>query len=271
MAPFNFKRCMRLTGDLLIENKKSFLLLWAIPILALLTVIVLMAVVSGGYDTEHYYYSVGEDIMWGENTFMMVATFVMMCCIVASRGLSNTSTKEMAISSLMLPVSEKERYIARFLLYVPMYTLAFAIGIVLVECMRFCILSAIYPHAQDLHLIDPTRFFDIHVFWCIVFYFIGVQSFFFLSGAIWPKIGMVFAFVFFVVIVVINVILMAIVFSNGGSHYDYFPETQMRDWSYIDIKRFNVALSAVFCVICCGINYVLAYFRCKEREIINRW
>lgn len=263
---------MRLTGDLLIENKKTFLMLWGIPLLALLTLIVVMGVVSGVYLHDYSYCSAGEDVMWGENTFIMVALFVLMCSIAASRGLSNTSNKEMAISSLMLPVSEKERYVARFLLYVPMYTLAFAAGLVLVECMRFGILSVIYPHSESLHIMDVTMFFDIHVFWCVVFYFIGIQSFFFLSGAIWPKIGMVFSFVFFVAIFLINIVLASIVFTSGiGAHYDYFPETQMRDWSTEDFAHFNVALSAVFCVISCGINYILAYFRCKEREIINRW
>lgn len=271
MVPFNFKRCMRLAGDLLVENKKSFLLLWAIPVLALTTVIVLMGVTSGSYSREHYYYSSNTDPMLGPNGFLMVATFVMMCCIAASRGLSNTSTKQMSIQSLMLPVSEKERYIARFLLYVPMYTVAFAVGIVLVECIRYGLISVFYPHSPYLHFMFTKWFLSEPVFWCIVFYFIGVQSFFFLSGAIWPKIGMVFAFVFFVSIVVLNVILMAIVLNTGGEYYDYFPDTYTHDWSYTNIMRFNVALSVVFCLISCGINYVLAYFRCKEREIINRW
>lgn len=272
MVPFNFKRCMRLTGDLLIENKKSFLMLLCIPLLVLLTLIVLMGVTSGTYTCDHPYWSAGEDVMWFENTFMMLATFVVMCCIVASRGLSNTSNKEMAIASLMLPVSEKERYWSRFIMYVPLYTIAFAVGLVLVECMRYGILKAIYPNAMHLNLLDPASFFDIHAFWCFVFSLIGVQSFFFLSGAIWPKIGMVFSFVFFVVLFVFNIVLASIVFTSGmGSHYDYFPEPYTDDWSNEQFERFFVGLSMVFCFISCSINYTLAYFRCKEREIINRW
>lgn len=266
---------MRLTGDLLIENKKTFLMLWGIPLLALLTLIVVMGVSSGAYLYDYDSY----DSMSFPNLFLMMATFVLMCCITASRGLSNTSNKEMAIQSLMLPVSEKERYIARLILYVPVYTIAFAVGVVLVEFMRFGILSVIYPHSENLHMLNLSYFFSDEgtintscVEWCLLFYFIGIQSFFFLSGAIWPKIGMVFSFVFFVAIFLINIVLASIVFTSGiGAHYDYFPETQMRDWSTEDFTHFNVALSAVFCAISCGINYILAYFRCKEREIINRW
>lgn len=222
---------MRLTGDLLIENKKSFLLLWGIPILVLVTIIVLMGAVSGVYGRVFFIAESGsQDTMWEENTFMMVATGVMMCCIVASRGLSNTSTKEMAISSLMLPVSEKERYFARFLIYVPMYTIAFLVGLVLVELLRFGILSAIYPHSQYLVLMNPVQLFDAEAFWCILLCFIGVQSFFFLSGAIWPKIGMVFAFIFFVVVIVLNIVLMIVVFTNGDGSYEYLPEMRLHDW-----------------------------------------
>ncbi|MDE7375510.1 MAG: hypothetical protein K2N16_01530, partial [Muribaculaceae bacterium] len=258
---------MRLTGDLLIENKKTFLMLWAIPLLALLTLIVVMGVVSGEYIND---YGNSFDVMTFPNLFLMMATFVLMCCIVASRGLSNTSNKEMAIQSLMLPVSEKERYIARLILYVPVYTIAFAIGVVLVELMRFGILSVIYPHSENLRILDLSYIFDdggtiniSFVKWCLVFYFIGVQSFFFLSGAIWPKIGMVFSFVFFVALFLFNIVLASIVFTSGiGTHYDYYPEVHMRDWTYTGVAWFNVALSAIFCVISCGINYVLAYFRC---------
>lgn len=270
MVPFNFKRCMRLTGDLLIENKKSFLLLWAIPLLALELFIVLMGVTSGEYVNDNNYYSSATDAMWGFNLFMMVATGVMMCCIAASRGLSNTSNKQLAISSLTLPVSEKERYWARFIIYVPMYTLAFALGLALVECMRYGILSAIYPHTEDLRFMLTSTYFNPHLTWCIALYFLGVQSYFYLSGAIWPKIGMVFAFVFFIAMLVVNIILATIVFSQSyGS--EYFPERATKSWDENDFANFMVGLSALFCLISCGINYTLAYFRCKEREIINRW
>lgn len=271
MVPFNFNRCMRLVGDLMFENKKSLLMLWGIPILALTLLIVEMGVVFGGYTHKPYEYGPSEDWNYGFNMFIMVATFISMGCIVASRGLSNTRDKQRAISSLMLPVSEKERYIARFIVYVPMYTLALVVGMVLVELMRFGILSAIYPHAAYLKLVNPAESFDKEAFWCITFIFIGVQSFFFLSGAIWPKIGMVFAFVFFVVIFLLNIILMSIVFSSGSIGYEYMPAKMFKDWDNDDMERFFVILSNIFCAISCGINYILAYFRCKEREIINRW
>ena len=168
----------------------------------------------------------------------------------------------------MLPATTFEKYFSRWLIYTLGFLLAYAVAFVLADLTRVFIYSLAYPDFTQVIQTFPYGWLsDEKMFstgrltlFSFSFYF-AVQSVYVLGGALWPKNAFIKTSAALIVVISIFVaVLVSLVKSLTFGSYgpDMEEETVMTLFT---------CLLFVFAVFC----WVLAYYRLKEAEIINRW
>lgn len=199
--------------------------------------------------------------------FIIGAFFV--SAFSASFMFENMTTKTKRLSTLMLPASNAEKFIARFTIFVLGFFVLYFVSCAIAEFSRFIVLQSIYPHSPKLHLITPATIIadlDIdftHEDWRWAFtIFIGAflfnQSLFGLGSSVWPKNSFIKTFGAIWAIslsyqLLTSIFIQLFDFSNAN------PNDDLLLW-----------LLTGFLYIGTIFNWVLAYYRFKESEIIQR-
>lgn len=204
-----------------------------------------------------------------ETGFFIIGLFVLGCLSASYIG-APLGQKTTAISSLMLPASQMEKYLMRWAIFVPGFFICYMLGIcvidithLLVELVHGMPLSHIrLAIAEDPFANDGPLFYSA---------FFALQSVFALGGAVWPKHGVrstvAALFVLGLLFSIFQGILISFIiysFANRpfeivDSSFHLIPEG-LREW----------VLAAILWAMTI-FNYVLTYFRIKEAEIINRF
>ncbi|MCM1094554.1 MAG: hypothetical protein NC421_11430 [Lachnospiraceae bacterium] len=196
----------------------------------------------------------------------LLAVFIISGMIAGSSMFSSMRRSAGRLSSLMVPASQFEKFIERWIVAVPGYIIVFAIAAFVADLIRigFCewilersttaitlndIFDGIYPLPKKIAT--------------ALLLFMFAQSFFVLGSIVWQKLAVVKTFW---VLVAIGAFYAAVA---GWIMYTFQnPELTYRSaGSMFD----NDALIYTGIAVATLFNYGTAYMRFRESEIINRW
>lgn len=187
-------------------------------------------------------------------------------CLAGSQIFKPLSNKLTAISSLMLPASQFEKYLVRWLMMVPVAFILYCIGFEIINMFHCIWMSITVTGFSVWHMFDFWSALSQQSVWGALASFAAIQSLFVLGGILWPKRPVVTTFgVLFLLQWIYGLIATGILclrISDGS--WCLFYDDEPNETSYFVLL---VVISGVICLV----NYTLTYFRYREAEIINRW
>lgn len=258
MNKFSIRRTMSLTAMIIRQQPKVYLMRFLVLFggLAVLTLFLGFLYV----DNNGTYYD-NIDV-WNSEFPMFVFMLFAMGMVYASVAFSDAGKKPSRIALLMLPARNIEKYIARFIIYVPLFVVLFLAAAWLADGLRVVVLSLFYPELSDG--IGMLRFeLSREQVLSILFLFLIIQSFCWLGAILWPRYSLIKTIVSLFVIGIVYTIfgrLFYLVFISGRR----ICGVPILD----DVDGFSVWVGSM--VVICVINYVVAYMRFKETDVIQR-
>lgn len=269
------------------ENKKRFLqmTLGILGILIFCTSI--LPVITGCY--LHPSYS-GIDVMWNKEESMFSFLLFLIVIISAASTFSSYDSKIKRISALTLPASPLEKFATYILFNVVAIYIVFFAGILIADQIRVWTapiyanpgavikpipLSYLFSFGYIDGDTDISTFINDESMQAITMFTItgllGLQAFFTLCSAIWPKRGKLSGFVSLVGIsIAFNTILFfsfRLVLNMYGTSFRFRWEEQFRE---MDMQTFMTVCCTISTLVIIGL-YTLSYKRFKEMESIERW
>lgn len=220
---------------------------------------------------------VTNDPIWQFELIVFLWAIIIMGLLSASFTMERMKTKTNRVAMLMTPATMFEKFLSRWLVFTFGFVIVFLIAFKLADWTRVLVYMISYPELKSIiaatplsHLVGDTREYWTAFQTCDGF-MLGVSAYFFaqslfiLGSSIWPKNAFVKTFTAIVVIAIIYVSIGAaltkMLFEARGVHginQSISDDTMM--W-----------LSITFFFVMALFNWVVAYFRFKESEIINRW
>lgn len=262
--------------------RKEMVESWKANVLRVVMMYGIMAIafVWNGY--FQYYNSEGllsrgeiADPIWIFELIFFAWMVVIMGLLSASFIMERMKTKTNRISVLMVPATMFEKFLSRWLVFTFGFLIVFLIAFKLADWTRVLVYMISYPELKGIIASAPLSQLLSHESWAIftdcnicllgISCYLFAQSVFVLGSTIWPKNAFVKTFTAIVVVAIIYITVAAtlgkIVIENHG------------------IRRGNLELSdenmttmsTIFFFVVALFNWVVAYFRFKESEIINRW
>ena len=279
---FNIKRFGLVFRKDIMEGWKRYLLMF----LTMLGIIALM--LTWNY-WEHYRYieDTGNQSPWINNRILINLSlmFGAFGLIFASTFMSPMNSKTKRITYLVCPSSDFEKYFTRWIIVTIVYIVSFFIAMWVADALRVAICSARYPDL-DVAFVDLTKLIDPSVDWkgggyvfpqylfiMFVSIYLLFQSLFVLGSTFWEKVSFVKTFTVGALIVLSFVLLCrwAILLFYGelegfGNVLNSFEPIDKKN---LDKERALLYISCVISVFTLA-NWVLAFFRFRESEIIKR-
>ena len=217
-----------------------------------------------------------QDPIWTFELGAFIWALVIMGLLSASFIMERMKTKTNRIAMLMTPATMFEKFFSRWLVFTFGFLIVFLIAFKLADWTRVVVYMVSYPELKDIisstplsHLVGKEQFWtvfaDCNYFMLGISAYFFVQSLFVLGSSIWPKNSFVKTFSAIVVVAIIYIAIGAalakILFEARGVHgvNQDISDEAMTLWTTIIF--FGMAI----------FNWVVAYFRFKESEIINRW
>lgn len=256
------------------NNGKKYMMWTGIILGGIAAIVCLIGVsVFHKYDPQYweniYYYSSDfEDPM----ADAMLLTFwfgIIICgCVCASTIFSQLSSKGGTISNLMLPTTQFNKYLTRWLICVPGFIITYIICFEIVDLGRCAVLMQMCESHDYIHPVGFNLLRDMPDVgrWALVSSALLGQSFYILGSAIWPKRSFLYTSLSLFILKLAVSIVTSIYFSILVKHdfFDYMNHGDLNDEA-LGWTLAGVALLGTL------INYTVAYFRYKEIEIVPRW
>lgn len=268
---FSLPRFMNLCRKEMVESWRSNVLR-----IVLLYGVMTVAMVWNGYFEYRGNYSYTTDPAW---SFLLVAFMWglwVFGCLSASFTMEKMKTKTNRTSTLMTPATPFEKFFSRWFVFTVVFLVVFLITYKLADYTRVIVYSLTYPEKDfiapvDLsHLVGKGKGYYTLCrtgleFGALIAGYFFVQSLFILGSTIWPKNSFLKTFASGTIIVIVYFLvgaLMTKILLNNKLYYS-FPRREMSDENMM-------ILLIVACTFFALFNWLLAYFRFKESEIINR-
>ena len=190
------------------------------------------------------------------------------CALSASFIMEPMSSKTSRIYALMLPATSFEKYFVRWFIYTIGYLVVYYFLFLLVDVMRVCVFSVIYPEIDIITFINPyaeiVALRDEVPLGFVVSLYLLLQSIFVLGSSLWPKYAFLKTFTAYTIL---------------GMAFSAFFAGLMNLFNRPGNSYIMPVLSedTLFLIATCGILLVtlffwwLAYKRFKEMEVVNRW
>lgn len=257
------------------ENKKRFLQM-TLGILGMLIFCTsILPVITGCYLHPSYN---GIDTMWNKEESMFSFLLFLIVIISAASTFSSYDSKIKRISALTLPASTLEKFATCILFNVVAIYIVFFAGVLIADQIRVCT-APIYadpgavikpiPLSYLFSFINDESMQAITMF--TITGLLGLQAFFTLCSAIWPKRARLSGFVSLVGIsIAFNTILFfsfRLVLNMDGMSFKFRWEEQFRE---MGMPTFMTIFYTINIIIIIGL-YILSYKRLKEMESIERW
>lgn len=231
---------------------------------------------SGYFKYDHPEYLLNSsdksDPVWMFTLITFVWAIVIMGILSASFTMERMKSKTNRTAMLMTPATMFEKFFSRWLVFTFGFLIVFLIAFKLADWTRVAIYLMSYPELKDIiapapfsHLVGEgqTVFDNCKSFIAGVVAYFFTQSLFVLGSSIWPKNAFVKTFS---AIVVIGIVYFAI---GAALTKAFFTGNGFIEPIFSD-DTLMILMTITFLTLAC-FNWVLAYFRFKESEIINRW
>lgn len=196
-------------------------------------------------------------------------------CLSASFIMEKMKTKTSRLSTLMVPATSFEKFFSRWLMFTIVFMLVFLVTFLLADYTRVFVCSLLFP---DVDIIKPTSLKYLfannpgHFSACrsLSGYFLLLSAYCFshscftLGSSIWPKNAFLKTFVALLLLIILYPLLgtaFAKLIISGSGFYHFSSNISEDTIGYM--VSISLACLAMF-------NWILAYFRFKEAEIINR-
>ena len=216
-----------------------------------------------------------DNSVWQFAMIFFVWTLIGFGCLSASFTMERMKTKISRLSELMTPATSFEKYFSHWVISTVVFLVVFLIAFRLADYTRVLVYSLVYPEMNAIspfpfaHLVSTgngyyTLFHSVKELNAFIAFYFFFQSSFVLGTSIWPKNAFIKTFAAGVVIVVKYILLVVILtnlMKNGNTYY------------WLDSVLSQDRMLSIVCIGCWCLalfNWVLAYFRFKESEIINR-
>lgn len=268
---FSFPRFANYFKKVLVEDRKR-LLQRIITVFGLL--VVFGAIISDSC-YQHYMEALKIGIVCNEidpaiDGLMPLFVFGLFigCALSASFIMEPMSSKTGRIYALMLPATSFEKYFVRWFIYTIGYLVVYYLLFLLVDVMRVCVFSVVYPEIDIITFLNPyaeiVALRDDAPLGFIVSLYLLLQSIFVLGSSLWPKYAFLKTFTAYTILGMAFTAFFAGImnlFDRPGNSY-IMPE---------------LSEDACFLIATCGVMMVtlffwwLAYKRFKEMEVVNRW
>ena len=268
---FSFPRFANYFKKVLVEDRKR-LLQRIITVFGLL--VVFGAIISDSC-YQHYMEALKMGIVRNEidpaiDGLMPLFVFGLFigCALSASFIMEPMSSKTGRIYALMLPATSFEKYFVRWFIYTIGYLVVYYLLFLLVDVMRVCVFSVVYPEIDIITFLNPyaeiVALRDDAPLGFIVSLYLLLQSIFVLGSSLWPKYAFLKTFTAYTILgMAFSAFFAGIMnlFDRPGNSYI------MPEWSD----------DTLFLIATCGVMMVtlffwwLAYKRFKEMEVVNRW
>ena len=268
---FSFPRFANYFKKVLVEDRKR-LLQRIITVFGLL--VVFGAIISDSC-YQHYMEALKIGIVRSEidpaiDGLMPLFVFGLFigCALSASFIMEPMSSKTSRIYALMLPATSFEKYFVRWFIYTIGYLVVYYLLFLLVDVMRVCVFSVVYPEIDIITFLNPyaeiVALRDDAPLGFIVSLYLLLQSIFVLGSSLWPKYAFLKTFTAYTIL---------------GMAFSAFFAGIMNLFNRPGNSYIMPVLSddACFLIATCGILLVtlffwwLAYKRFKEMEVVNRW
>ena len=268
---FSFPRFANYFKKVLVEDRKR-LLQRIITVFGLL--VVFGAIISDSC-YQHYMEALKIGIVRSEidpaiDGLMPLFVFGLFigCALSASFIMEPMSSKTSRIYALMLPATSFEKYFVRWFIYTIGYLVVYYLLFLLVDVMRVCVFSVVYPEIDIITFLNPyaeiVALRDEVPLGFVVSLYLLLQSIFVLGSSLWPKYAFLKTFTAYTILgMAFSAFFAGLMnlFDRPGNSY-IMPE---------------LSDDTLFLIATCGVMMVtlffwwLAYKRFKEMEVVNRW
>ncbi len=257
---FNWNRYMLVLRHDLRLNRKS-ILLRILLMLTATTTLMLFATWPSLTLTNDYAESQLIDM-----SFVLKFCGVIFCCLGASLFMENMTTAGKRLNTLMLPASLLEKFVARWTICILGVTVSFFVCFILGDLIRMLVIYCYYPDLEGLRFIGPWKVLALSEHWYLpLTAILSAQATYILGSTIWPKNSFPKTFgAMFVLLIILTITFTAV---STISIDTYQPKLHGVNPDFETIIGYIWLISTISSTIFC---YVVAYFRTRESEIINR-
>lgn len=264
------------------ENKKKLLQILLVIVGILIFGAAIYPILKGVYSQP-----TNNDPMWDRETGMFWSFLFLSICIFSAYAFNSCDSKLKRISALSFPVSSLEKYLTFLLFYCIAVYIVFICGLVIADYLRVWT-APIYAAPGSIIAPMPLSYFftfgyengeniEKTMVEMMIAYsaLISLQSFFFLAASIWPKSTFRKGFLS---LIGISIGFNAILFLSMRCVkmiYGHILIFRFKDWfenlgTLISLDTFLIFGYIISSVLTLGM-YILAYYRFKEMESIERW
>ena len=264
--------------------RKDMVESWKANLLRLVMMYGIMAVffVWNGYfqyesfPSNQHWVQLGNDPIWKIELIFFMWMILIMGLLSASFIMEKMKSKTNRIACLMTPATMFEKFFSRWVVFTFGYLIAFLIAFKLADWTRVLIYTMGYPEIDVIaslplcHLVGDEQstywpaFENSRYFLLAISFYFAAQSLFVLGSSIWPKNAFVKTVAACVVIAIVFISIAATVVS-------IFEHKRIYGMGFSMTEEDMMSLSMIGLFILTCFNWMLAYFRFKESEIINRW
>ncbi len=260
---------------------KNILIIGIIPSITLTIIFVIYSITDysinadnlpGGQTMSEYILSLNEKYI-----IIMFALYVSSQLLIAPYLMNSLNSKKKRIQYLMLPGSSLEKFLSRFLPLTIGYTVLFFFSFWLMDIIRVAICTPLFPQ-MDVHMLDFNLFINSDnsnalfsnytEFFTFIAYFILVYSYFILGSTYFTKRPFASILVFLAILIFILSKYTILLMKWLGKGTDIYQNKYLNpEYLFFEI---NPPLIMAICLSLTIFNCVIAYYRFKETELVQR-
>lgn len=275
---FSFRRFRSLLHKEMVEHGKQYLLR-TLTIFGLLLFFMLCIGLQACKRYTRYPTDFTADPAWGELWPLFFIALSLCGMIAASLTMEPMQHKTGRIAHLLLPATPFEKFAVRWIIHTVGFLAVFLLSFLAADLLRVLLFRAIYPNVQltvpfdFLHLVDErggnyAPFREAEPLWLCTAIYLVDQAWFVLGSVVWPRKSFMKSTVSLTVIgcLYVGMIRLADLYiEEHGMTLDptwRFPALHSEETFLRMVTGLLLAITLFL--------WVLAYYRTKEDEIIER-
>lgn len=272
---FSMPRFVNLCRKDMVEN-------WRANVLRMVLMYGVMAIVMIWNGYLNYYRELYREIdpAWDFVLSLLIFGLFGFGSLSASFTMEKMKSKTSRLSTLMTPATPFEKFFSRWFISTVVFLVVFLIAYKLADYTRVLVYTLKYPEIKSIatvslsHLVQPAEgtggmvngyylFPSMEILILVIALYFFTQSLFVLGSSVWPKNAFLKTFAAGIVIIIIYVLVAS------GLGNLLFDKGKYYSFGHISEDMTTDVVSAL-AIIMTLVNWIIAYFRFKESEIINR-